>query len=285
MKITLLGTGLMGHPMALRLLAGGYDLTVFNRTRSKTSTLEKRGARVAADPEQAAAAADAVITMLTDFRAVGDTLLKNPRAGFKGKTIIQMGTISSRESLLLMKEFQKRGASYVEAPVLGSIPQVETGSLIILFGGTQKQFDQWQGLLGHFGEKRVWMGPVGQAMAAKLALNQLIAVLTTGFSLSLGFLLKKKVDIDRFMDILRESPLYAPTFDKKRTRMLERRFEQPNFPVKHLLKDMELIIREFRGQKISVGPLREIALILEKAVEQGYAELDYSALHHVVNPR
>lgn len=284
MKIAFFGTGLMGHPMAQRLLAAGYELTVFNRTRSKTDILRKKGARVAGNPGEAVASADIVIAMLTDHPAIRDTLLKTPTLDLKGKTIIQMGTISCQQSISLMERFQNQGAGYVEAPVLGSIPQVKTGRLIILFGGTRKQFNRLDCILGHFGEKRVWLGPVGQAMATKLALNQLIATLTTGFSMSLGFLIQKKVDIHRFMDILKDSALYAPTFDKKRDRMKARRFSHPNFPVQHLLKDLELIIREFSREHIAVGPLKEVALILEKAIQEGYAGDDYSALYNVVNP-
>jgi 3-hydroxyisobutyrate dehydrogenase len=100
--------------------------------------------------------------------------------------------------------------------------------------------------------------------------------------MSLGYLKEKDVDVNLFMDILRESALYAPTFDKKFSNMLERKFTNPNFPLKHLLKDVNLIIDEFVENKIDCTPLKGVKGILLKAVEDGNSELDYSALYNSV---
>jgi len=112
----------------------------------------------------------------------------------------------------------------------------------------------------------------------------LIISLTTAFATSLGFMQEKGLDIDMFMNILRQSPLFAPTFDKKLLRMLNRDFKNPNFPVKHLLKDLNLILNEFSSTGIVVDPLKEIENILSKTLDQGYSDLDYSALYNIINP-
>jgi 3-hydroxyisobutyrate dehydrogenase len=123
------------------------------------------------------------------------------------------------------------------------------------------------------------IGEVGSAAALKLALNQLIASLTSAFALSLAFLSKQEVDLEKFMTILRQSALYAPTFDKKLTRMLEENYANPNFPTKHLLKDVNLFLAESEQLDLTVFPLTGVQRLLEKALSLGLADEDYSALY------
>lgn len=283
-KIAFFGTGLLGEPMAHRLLEEKYPLTVYNRTLSKTEALKKKGAVIAKTPAEAMIAADVFIAMLSDYRAIEDVLVSRDPVLFKGKTLVQMSTISPQESLTLKERIENAGGEYLEAPVLGSIPQAKSRTLFILVGGSDAQFKKWDPLLSVFGDKRVHFGAVGKAAAAKLALNQLIASLTAAFSMSLGFLREKEVDIGKFMGILRESALYAPTFDKKFDKMMHRDFANPNFPVKHLLKDVELILGAFGDAGIHTAPLQGVKEILIEAVDKGNSEMDYSALYNAIHP-
>lgn len=271
--------------MAHRLLEAGYPLVVCNRTPSKTEALRVRGAAVAGTPKEALERADIYITMLADYPATADFLLTESRDYFNGKTFIQMGTIMPSESLKLNAWVEDAGGEYLEAPVLGSIPQVKGGTLFILVGATEEQFIKWEPLLKTFGDKRIHMGEVGKAAAAKLALNQLIASLTAAFSMSLGYLRQTGVEVEKFMGILRDSALYAPTFDKKFERMMKRDFARPNFPAKHLLKDVDLILEELGKTGIAAAPLKGVKEILLKAMELGEADQDYSALYNAVHPR
>lgn len=285
MKITFFGTGLLGAPMAQRLLEAGYDVTVYNRTVAKTEALKAKGAAVAENPAEAMEKAGVFITMLADFPAIDKVLFSNPSQQFNGKTLIQMSTISPRESLILKKKFEGGGGEYMEAPVLGSIPQVKNKTLLLLFGGTKTQLDKWENLLKTFGDKVFSLGGVGQAAAVKLALNQLSASFISGFSMSLGYLREKGAEIETFMKILRDSALYAPAVDKKFKRMMQRDFTNPNFPVKLLLKDVELMLAEFNGENINTGPLEAVKNILLKAIDTGEADMDYSALYNAVHPK
>jgi len=284
MKIAFFGTGLLGAPMALRLIEAGHELTVFNRTRQKTALLEMRGAKVASKPAEAMNQSDIFITMLTDYHAIEAVLFSDASTKFQGKIWIQMSTISPVESLLLRQQFEEAGGEYMEAPVLGSIPQVQNKSLIVLFGGLDTQFKRWSTFFKAFGEKVIRMGNVGQASAAKLALNQLIASLTAAFSLSLGYCRERGVNIRRFMQILRNSAVYAPTFDKKLERMVKRDYNNPNFPVKHMLKDVELMLTEFSVKGLDISSLEGIKKILLKAIDNGDSEMDYSALYNAIHP-
>ena len=103
----------------------------------------------------------------------------------------------------------------LEAPVLGSIPEATTGKLIVMIGGTREQFDHWRSLLSKLGSNVLHVGPVGHAAVLKLAMNQLIASLTTAFATRLAFIQLHDLRVEQFMDVVRGSALYAPTFGQK----------------------------------------------------------------------
>ncbi|MBE9029456.1 NAD(P)-dependent oxidoreductase [filamentous cyanobacterium LEGE 11480] len=276
-NIGVIGTGLMGEPMAMRLLDQADCLTVYNRTTAKTQALQAQGAQVATTPTEVFEQADVIILMLTDANAIAD-LLFEPAVPLKQRTVIQMGTIAPQQSQNLHDRITSQGGAYFEAPVLGSIPEAKSGKLIVMVGATTPQFEQWQALLQQLGPDPTLVGPVGTAAAVKLALNQLIGSLTTAFGLSLALTQKAGVDPDIFMGILRQSALYAPTFDKKLTRMLEQNYANPNFPAKHLLKDMQLFHQAADDYAIPTELIAPISQLLHQTVAAGLADGDYSAL-------
>jgi 3-hydroxyisobutyrate dehydrogenase len=281
-KVGLIGTGLMGLPMAERLIAVEVPLIVHNRTPEKLEPLRLAGAEIAETVKEFVQQSETIITMLTNGDAIQETLLSDlVRSHLANRTVIQMGTIAPSESRQIQDAIQQAGGDYLEAPVLGSIPEVKAGKLQVMVGATPAQFQQWRSLLQHFG-KPMHIGEVGAASALKLSLNQLIGSLTTAFALSLSFLQSQGGDVDTFMQILRESALYAPTFDKKLQRMLERNYANPNFPTKHLLKDMNLFLQEAAAVGLRVDSLEGVRQILETACETKLADEDYSALTEAV---
>jgi len=283
MKVGFLGTGLMGTPMVERLLNQKISVIAYNRTLEKLAPLQQLGAKTVSCPEQVIQEADCLILMLTNAVAIQEVLgLNSEQSNFNNRTIIQMGTIAPSESKQLRDKIVAKGGEYLEAPVLGSIPEAKNGTLLVMVGATEKQFHQWSNLLAHFGQEPMLIGEVGTAAALKLALNQLIAALTSAFALSLAFLSQQGVDLEKFMTILRQSALYAPTFDKKLTRMLEKNYANPNFPTKHLLKDVNLFLEESEKLDLTTFPLTGVQSLLEKALAMGLAEEDYSALYEAL---
>jgi len=283
MKLGLVGTGLMGKPMAISLLEKGYKLTVFNRTKSKLEDLKEKGAVIADSSSELIELTDAIVIMLSNYTTIKEVLLNNEN-NYSGKTVVQMSTIAPDESLELKKKIENMKGEYFEAPVLGSIPQIKAGELIILVGSTTNQFNQFHRLLEVWGSKIIHVGEVGKAAALKLALNQLIITETTAFAMSLGYVRKTGVNVNIFMDILRNSALYAPTFDKKLERYLKRDFSNPNFPVKHLLKDLNIISENFGKEEINNQILEATKPILQKAIDKGLSDKDYSALYNIIHP-
>ncbi len=276
-KIGILGIGLMGKEMAFKLLENNYNIIAYNRSEEKLLPLKNEGIMTTTDEEYAINESDCLILMLSDAQVIAKVILSS-QPNLKDKTIIQMSTISPSESQEIKTKVNNLGGEYFEASVLGSIPEVKSGKLLVMVGANQSQFEEFNPLLKVFCANPVLIGEVGTASTLKLALNQLIAGLTTSFALSLSLIQKQNVDVNKFMEILRESALYAPTFDKKLDRMLDQNYENPNFPTKHLLKDVNLFLTEATDLKLNTSALEGIQKILLKTLELGLENSDYSSL-------
>ena len=283
MKVAFLGTGLMGLPMAQRLLAANIEVVAYNRTPEKLAPLQAAGAEVVTHPRYAIREAECVILMLTNAAAIYHVLLSDTSwRTLQGRTIIQMGTITSTQSQEIRDSIVGGGGEYIEAPVLGSIPEAQAGTLTVMVGAEPQQYERCLNLLKNFGPDPLLIGPVGTASGLKLALNQLIASLTTSFALSLAFVQRQGIDVDKFMQVLRESALYAPTFDKKLQRMLDGNYSNPNFPTKHLLKDTDLFISEAQYLGLDLSSIETVQKLLQTTMKMSFANDDYSALFFVI---
>lgn len=284
MKISVFGMGLMGTPITLRLAQEKFSVTAYNRTAEKLKSLTEAGLPVTTNPQEAIANSDYLILTLSDAAAIQTILFTDADTSFAEKTVIQMGTIAPEESKAIAQAIRQRGGQYLEAPVLGSIPEAKKGTLLVMVGGEETLFQTCLPIFQALGEHPQYIGAVGQAAALKLALNQLIASLTASFSLSLGLIQREGVNLEKFMGILRASALYAPTFDKKLQRMGDRHFDNPNFPTKHLLKDTDLFLQVAQNTGLDTTALEGVRGIIEKAIAQNLANTDYSAIYQVVNP-
>ncbi|WP_455380995.1 NAD(P)-dependent oxidoreductase [Acidihalobacter prosperus] len=280
MRIALWGTGMMGTALSRRLGQCGHNLQVWNRSIDRAESLANEEAiRVFPTPVDAAANADMVLLTLSDASAI-DSVLAMPGvlASLAGLVLVQMGTIAPEESRRLKAQLNEAGADYLEAPVLGSQPEALKGNLLIMAGGEQQVFERCLPLLRDCGPDPVLVGSTGRAAALKLAMNQLIGALTAGFALSLDMARQEGVPVEIFMKILRESALYAPTFDKKLNRMLSGDYSAPNFSLKHLAKDIELCRRTAMADNLDTGLLDALGKLLHRGVSSGYGEEDYSVL-------
>ncbi|HHM23596.1 MAG TPA: NAD(P)-dependent oxidoreductase [Bacteroidetes bacterium] len=283
MRIGFIGIGLMGRPMAHRLLQAKHEVYAYNRTRSKAEWLADKGAKVCDTPADAVQPAEVVILMLADAAAIRDVLQQIPAELRKDRIFVQMGTISPQESREFQAEIEANGGHYLEAPVLGSIPEAQAGKLFIFAAGDLDQYHKVLDVLQEMGEQVHYLGEVGKAAALKLALNQLIASHITAFSLSLGMVRRAGVDVDLFMNILRGSALYAPTFDKKLPRLLERNYANPTFPARLMLKDVRLVLRQTESTGLRPDHVRGIEELLRRAIELGHGDEDYSSVYDAVD--
>ncbi len=285
MGITLIGTGLMGEPLAQRLMQAGHVVTVYNRTPEKTHPLAKEGATIASSPAEAIQSGDWVLTAVADAVALRQTLLSTEaRTALRHRKVLNLATIGPHEARALQEEIKKADGEFMECPVLGSRPEARDGTLILMFGGSEVQFQAAQPLLTTLGPKPLYIGEVGKAAALKLAMNQLIAGLTVSFAWSLSLVRKEEIDCEQLMEILRDSALYAPTFDKKLGRMLEGNYTSPNFSVTHLLKDVRLLEVTGARHGLDTSLIQTLVHILERVEDQGEGDSDYSALYKGIDP-
>jgi 3-hydroxyisobutyrate dehydrogenase len=281
-----IGTGRLGRAIAERLQVSGHTVVAYNRTKSKILPLKTQGILVTARPEEAIAKADCVITVLADAAAIRSLCLAPlPARVLPGKTVIQMGTIGVDESLALHDDIGRLGGAYCEAPVLGSLAEAKAGTLLMMVGGTEAQFRQWNSVFTSLCRDPRLIGPVGKAATLKLALNHLIAAEMSAFALSIGFVQRSDIPVETFMAVLRESALFAPTFDKKLPRLLNRQYQEPNFSATHMLKDLDLFLHHAGSLRLRLATAEGIRSILQETIDQGLHDLDYSSLFEIVNPQ
>ena len=288
MDIGIIGIGLMGKAFVERYLSQGYTVRVFNRTVNNIKELIDSGVIICQTAEELIDSSDTIILMVSNADAINQLLRLDDQADNKkdlqGKTIIQMATISPTQTKEIGEAITLRGANYLEAPVLGSIPEAKTGTLIIMAGGSKTAFENALPTLQVLGTAPRYIGETGSAAALKLAMNQLIASLTAGFSLSLGYAIKNGVDTELFMETVRESALYAKTYDKKLQKYLDRDFGAANFSTQHLLKDIRLFIDDAKAAGLNTAALEGVERITSTTVEDGMAQMDYSSIYETICP-
>ena len=197
MRIAFIGLGTMGAPMAARLLDAGHEVAVHNRTRAREAPLVARGARAAADPAEAAADAEVVITMVSDTPDVGAVVFG---PGGVAETLaadavlVDMSTISPAATRDFAARLAARGAHWLDAPVSGGSEGAKRGTLSIMVGGAAAELERVRPLLGVLGRTITHLGAVGAGQLAK-AMNQVV-IAGTYAAVAEGIVLGLKAGID-----------------------------------------------------------------------------------------
>jgi 3-hydroxyisobutyrate dehydrogenase-like beta-hydroxyacid dehydrogenase len=276
-KLAFIGLGLMGTPMATRLLEAGHDLTVWNRTLQKTKPLSDLGATAVSTPAQAVAGVDAVITMVTNAAALEQVVLGDDglaTALAPGQLFIDMSTVGP-DAVLSVAARLPHGVAMVDAPVRGSVPQATTGRLAIYVGAFAADFQRVEPILAPLGTVHHVGGP-GSGAAAKVVVNSTLgaAIAAFGEALALGddFGLERSV----VLEVLADTPI-ASTVEAKRSNVESGRYPA-NFKLSLALKDLNLVtqIAEAAGRRLEVAEASRDWL--ERAAEAGAGDLDYSAV-------
>ena len=270
----------MGHPMAARLLAAGVPLTVWNRSVARAADLVAQGARGAKTPADAVYDAEVVLTMLTDpaaleqVFALPDGVLKTLR---RHALVIDCSTVGPAAARTMAAQCAARGAAYVDAPVLGSVPAVEQGTLTILAGGALADVERARTVLAHLGKSIIHAGDVGSASALKLVMNLLIAGQTE--LMAEAFLLGERAGLSRLRmtDTLAGSVLASPFVGYKAPQLLERRFT-PLFTTALLLKDIDLALDLARTHGLALPGVRAARDAYGASAAAGRRDDDFSAV-------
>ena len=279
MKISFIGTGLMGFPMAKNLLKKKLELKIFSRTLEKAKPLEEFGGNITNSLSEAVKETDIIFTMLTDDDAVekvlGDSqFLDNLKPS---STVIDMSSIKPKIAIKYGNLLKQKNINFLDAPVSGGTIGAEEGSLAIMVGGEQKVFDNAFEVLKIMGNPTL-VGPIGSGQVSKLA-NQIIVGVTIGAVAEAVTLCEKAgVDANKFIKALSGGFADGKILQNHGKRMIDKDFS-PKGKVSTHLKDMNNIL-ECAGDFDTQLPISKLIQSMFKSlVESGNSNDDHSALY------
>ena len=272
-RVAVLGTGRMGGAIAHRLVASGFDLQVWDRTAAKASALNV--GRVAQTPAEALRDADIVISSLTNAAAVHDVYL-GPQGAFGTSTtalFVEMSTAGPESIDELSREARTRGLRLLEAPVLGSVPAVESGTLAVLVGGSRDDLEAARPVLERLGEIH-HVGGSGSAARLKLVANTMLAITSAAAAELLAAGTAAGLDREQvFWALVR----FAPALKAREAGFMRDQHTPTMFAVHDLVKDLGLALEVFERANAAVPLTREArSLFAETASES--SDLDISAI-------
>ena len=283
MKVGFVGLGDMGLAMAENLRRAGHDVTVYNRTRARAAALS--GVRVARTPGEAAAGADAVISMLADDSAVEQVILAPGGVAESlgaGAIHAGMSTVSHELTRRLAAEHAARRQQYVAAPVFGRPDAARSAKLWIVAGGPGAAIERCRPLFDAMGQGTEVVGddPV-RAAVIKLAGNFLLAAAIEALGEAFALARKHGIAPAQLLEIVNGRLLRSPVYENYGKLIAEERFDPPGFRLRHGLKDAKLALQA--GEDVA-APLPIASLARDRylaAMAQGWGDLDWAALARV----
>lgn len=282
--IGFVGLGAMGAPLAGRLL-DGHRVYGTNRTRAKATILIDHGLLWRDTPREVAAAVDVVFSMVTDNTALA-AITDGPDgivAGLRPGTVyVEMSTVSPRASRDLAARVNAAGAAMIDAPVSGSVPAAESGTLAIMAGGPQAAFHTAEPLLRQLGSTITHVGGNGQGLLLKLAIN--ISLATQMIAFSEGLLLAERGGIDPELaaETMTSSAIGSPMLRGRAPLALDLP-EQGWFDVRLMHKDIRLALQAARATEVPLPASTTAEALLHRAESMGYAHRDIAGLFQVLD--
>jgi 3-hydroxyisobutyrate dehydrogenase-like beta-hydroxyacid dehydrogenase len=275
--VGLIGLGNMGTAFAERLLDGGFDLVVSNRTPGRSDALEARGARVAATPEELAAQVDVVLTSLADDDAFEAVATRVVEAARPGTVLVDSSTVSPDASARVAALANEASVAYLRAPVSGNPSVVRAGNLSFVVSGAPETLEEIEPVLLAIGPTIHHVGTGEQARIVKLALNLMVAVLAQSMSEALVLGEAGGVSRAALLEVMGSSAVGAP-FVKYKTEPLLRDDFSATFTTGLMEKDIDLVLAAAEESGVELPLAREMKDHLHAAVEAGFADDDFIAL-------
>ncbi len=277
-RIGFIGTGLMGSGMAATLAREGYGVTAYNRTRSRAEALAPHGIAVASTPAAAASAADVVVSMLPHAGTLSELLEDGLAAALRpGTYLIDCSTASPAESQALATRLGAAGVMMLDAPVFGSKDSAEVGELTFVVGGAPDAFEACRPLFDAMGRRTFYVGANGYGCYAKLGFNLVIAGTQQAFAEALALTGAAGVDPRLMTEIILAGRARSGIIEMKAPPILAGDFT-PFFALKHMHKDLDLMVRTARELDVSLPVTSAIASVYDAAMTRGLGEFDFSAI-------
>ena len=280
-RVGFIGLGIMGGPMAKNLMQAGYELVLYNRTREKAEILAKEGnAEVAGSPKEVAQGSDVVITMLPDSPEVSENVAgeNGVLEGIKeGALLIDMSTISPVVTKELAAAAKERGASMLDAPVSGGDVGAQQGTLSIMVGGDEADFERAMPLFEAMGKTITHVGDAGSGQVVKAA-NQVVVALTIE-AVSEALVLGSKAGVDpaKILDVLSGGLAGNKVMEVKREKMLGHSFD-PGFRIELHHKDLGIALAAGREYGVALPVTAIVDQMLEALKAGGKGDRDHSAI-------
>jgi 3-hydroxyisobutyrate dehydrogenase len=280
-RIAFIGLGVMGGGMASRLAENGYEVAVYNRTRSKAEEVGELGARVADSPADAAGEADVVMLSLADQNVVSKILFEKDgvfETLAEGSYLLDMSTVPPDFARELAGRAREAGYRALDACVLGNPFHARQGELRVMAGGDEADFRAVQPLLEAVGKEVTYLGESGMGATMKLVLNMLMGVQMPALAEAVVFGERAGLDREKILEMISKSGYSSPVMSFRCAIMGQRNFELAAFKLGLMRKDMTLVLGE--SQKLGVPmPVSESAYaMLTAAQQQGLGDFDVAAI-------
>jgi 3-hydroxyisobutyrate dehydrogenase-like beta-hydroxyacid dehydrogenase len=273
------GLGRMGEALAGRLLAAGYSLHGTNRTPTRAQGLVDAGLRWHDTPREVAESVSVLFTSVSDEVAL-DAVASGPDgivAGLGAGTVwLELSTVSPQASRALAAQVRSREATLLDAPVSGSVPQAQAGTLLIIAGGDEHSYERVMPILNELGTP-THVGPNGHGLVLKLAINLSIAAQMHAFAEGLVFAERSSVEPKLALEVMAASGIGSPMLRARAAIVLEP-LEEAWFDISLMRKDISLVLDEARRLGVSLASAEQAADVLDRARARGYGERDIAAL-------
>jgi 3-hydroxyisobutyrate dehydrogenase len=283
-SVAVLGTGIMGAPMARNVARAGIPVRAWNRTADRAGPLEQDGVRVAGTVPEAVEGADVVVTMLADAGAtlaVADEALDAMRPD---AIWVQAGTIGIEPLERCVQAAQRHGVTIVDAPVLGTRKPAEDGTLVVLAAGPDAAIERCSPVFAAVAQRTVRAGRTpGDATRLKLVLNTWVLALTEGAAETLALAEALGVDFDRVLEAMEGGLMDNPYFRQK-TAMMRTGDYPPSFTLRLAAKDAALIHDAAARAGADLPIVEAIAERLAAGVEAGHGDEDMAATYRLSAP-
>jgi 2-hydroxy-3-oxopropionate reductase len=279
-KVGFIGLGMMGTPMSKNLLKAGFDLTVWNRTQSKTSEIVKLGAKAAASAKQVASQSQVIITMLTGSAEVEQIVLGKDgvlEAMTPGSVVIDMSTISPAVSQSVAAKVAQRGCAMLDAPVSGSVGVATSAALTIQVGGDAKVFETHKDVLAALGKNIFHVGGNGMGCYMKLVGNTLMGANMAVLAEALCLGAKAGISTDVMINVLKNTGGASAVMDRRSPNILKGDYS-PQFMLKLLFKDLGVALDSAATDAIPMPIVGLVRQLYAQAMADGRGEQDFSAV-------
>jgi len=277
LKVAFLGIGLMGQPMCKRLINAGFELTLWNRTTGKTDQFRQQ-VKIAKDAAEAIKNADIIVTMLENGDVVEQVLYSDDtyKISNKNSLFIDMSSIPPETARRHGRLIHDHGCSYIDAPVSGGTKGAETGTLSIMVGGSETQFQRADKLFLSLGDA-THIGDIGSGQLCKLA-NQAIVGITIG-AVSEALLLAAKggANPEAVYKALGGGFAASRVLELHGRRMLDRDFK-PGATARVQLKDLKTILNEAKSEGLSLPLSQQSHDNYQSLIDNGHENIDHSGL-------